>query len=110
MTDRTPPTRALARTHAARLGGALVVLAVLAGCATTPSEMPMTPTPQPTLPRPSLTPLPPEQTPKPAPGTPPSLPLGPVPDAVAARREVQAAVAAEAQRKGVLVADVGLAG
>lgn len=110
MADRTPPTRTAARTRAARLSRALALLAVLVGCATTPSEIPMSPTPEPTLPRPSLTPLPPEPTPKPMPGTPSSLPLGHVPDAIAARAEVKAAVAAEAERKGVSASDVKLAG
>jgi hypothetical protein len=100
MADRRPLTR---------LGGTLAVLAVLAGCAPTPNEVSMTPLPEQTPPRPTLTPLP-EPTTRPAPTLPSDLPLGPVPDAVAARPDVQAAVAAEAERTGVPVADVGLAG
>lgn len=100
MADRRLPTR---------LGAALAVLAVLAGCAATPNEVSMTPLPEQTPPRPTLMPLP-EPSARPAPTTPSDLPLGPVPDAVAARPDVQAAVAAEAGRKGVTVADVALAG
>ena len=53
-----------------------------------------------------LTPI----TPEPAPLPTGALPTGPVPDAVADRADVQAALAAEAERRGVDVSAVRIAG
>lgn len=96
----------------------LVLTAVLAGCgdAGSPGTSPAsstadgtsdTPTPSEDTVQPSdLTPI----TPEPAPVSPGVLPTGPVPDAIAGRADVRAAVAAEAERRGVEVSEVTVAG
>lgn len=94
---------------------AVAACLALAGCASTQPGAPPTgagtstaaPIPTETAVRPEFTPMPPLPHQSPAPG---SLPDGGVPDAVAARADVQQAVADEAARTGAPASAVELIG